>query len=83
MVPKLMHKKKATKSWSKMMCEILGHKLPTGYCGSRPYLRVGNNIITDGIGRRHASLYAFCDRCQEEYHVASIHLPNTDPEKEL
>lgn len=66
----------------KLLCNVLGHKLPTGYCGAPPYLRIGTNIITDGIGRRHASLYALCDRCDEEYHVASIHLPN-DEKKEL
>lgn len=65
---------------SRLLCEILGHKLPKGYANGRPYLTI-KTVLTDGIGRQHAFLYARCDRCDEEYHVASIHLPEGEEQK--
>jgi len=59
---------------NKTLCKWFGHKLPLGFGGGRPYLRILTTII-DGIGRKHAFLYGECPRCREEWNVANIHLP--------
>lgn len=61
----------------KILCKIFGHKLPEGYCGAPPYLRV-KTVIIDGIGRKHAYMECACARCGEKYNVANVHLPETD-----
>jgi len=61
----------------KLLCLLFGHKLPTGYAEGRPYLRLVESV-TDGIGRRHANLYVKCDRCNEDWHVANVHLPGRE-----
>ena len=61
------------KTKENIICRIMGHKFPSGYSKDVPYLKI-KNIISDGIGRKHAFLYACCDRCGKDYHVAYTHL---------
>lgn len=58
----------------KLRCQLFGHKMPVGYCGGNPYLKIWT-IVTDGINREHAFLEAECPRCGEKYTVAMVHLP--------
>lgn len=58
----------------KLICTIFGHKMPTGYGGDVPYLRVGGEA-TDGTGRRHLYMSGICPRCNEFYPIANVHVP--------
>lgn len=57
-----------------LACKLKGHQIPLGYGSVRPYLELKLNGV-DGCGTRHATLWGECPRCNERYHVASIHIP--------
>jgi len=58
-----------------LICRLFGHRTP--YDDYRPgffYMKVRLNAV-DGIGRQHASVYAECKRCGEEFFAGMIHVP--------
>ncbi len=64
-----------------LFCKWFGHKLPKGWSGGAPYLKV-RTIVTDAIGQRHAFLDSRCSRCHKEFHVANLHLPENNDKGE-
>ena len=63
-----------------LLCKVFGHKPPVyakkgWYSPGEEYAKVGSNIQTDGIGRKHASVYSICPRCDKEFKLCMIHLP--------
>lgn len=63
----------------KILCHIVGHQPPVyaekgWYSPGEEYGKL-TNIVTDGIGRRHARVEAECARCGENFTVARVHLP--------
>jgi len=57
-----------------ILCALFGHKPRQHDYSGGEYMRV-NVGATDGIGRVHATLYAKCARCEEEYRAGQIHVP--------
>jgi len=61
-----------------IVCKIFGH---ITYSQSTLHDHTGWEYMdvkecgTDGIGRRHASIYADCARCHKRFRVGKIHLP--------
>lgn len=62
-----------------LLCKIFGHKPPM-YGSTASYGRLVRSG-RDGTGVEHATVYADCDRCQEEFMVIRIHLPKADDAK--
>ncbi len=58
-------------------CALFGHRPAFGYgrIEGEGYFEI-RSIVTDGIGRRHASLYTHCERCGKHFKVGMVHLPN-------
>lgn len=52
----------------------LTHVPPKGYGDGAPYLKI-KAVSIDGMNLKHARLYGECERCGEEYWIASVHLP--------
>lgn len=64
-----------------ILCKIFGHKPPVyakkgWFSPGEEYAKVEKNIITDGIGRKHAVIKSKCPRCGIEFKLCRIHLPN-------
>ena len=57
-------------------CALFGHRPAFGYgrIEGEGYFEI-RSIVTDGIGRRHASLYCGCERCGQRFKVGMVHLP--------
>jgi len=65
----------------KILCKIFGHLPPVyakkgWYSPGEEYAKVDSNIVTDGIGCRHAIVKSECPRCGEEFKLCRIHLPD-------
>lgn len=61
-----------------ILCAIFGHKPQEHVHSGAEYMRVMASGI-DGIGRRHAWLYAECQRCGKEYSAGKCHIPKEKP----
>jgi hypothetical protein len=60
----------------KPICTVYGHRPAFGYGDHEGYGYFDVRLNTvDGIGRQHADLYTFCERCGVKYHVGMIHVP--------
>lgn len=62
-----------------ILCKIFGHKPPCyaksgWYTPGQQYGRIRGRRV-DGIGRIHVEIHGHCARCDEEFMVARIHLP--------
>jgi len=65
-----------------ILCKVFGHKPPVYaakglYSPGEEYAKVKIGA-TDGIGRVHARVVGECARCQEEFTVARIHIPDAE-----
>ncbi len=66
-----------------MLCRLFGHQPEPGYYRDSKggdcygYLEVEKYVV-DGIGRRHACVYAKCRWCGKRYQVGYIYLNNLD-----
>ena len=62
-----------------ILCKIFGHQPPVYSEGGwySPGNEYGKLVQagTDGTGRKHGAVYCECARCQKEFLVARIHLP--------
>ncbi|WP_289241666.1 hypothetical protein [Delftia sp.] len=56
-----------------ILCRLFGHKPRERDYSGGEYMRVARGPV-DGIGREHATLYARCLRCEQEYRAGQIHL---------
>lgn len=61
-----------------IICAIFGHKPQEHIHTGAEYMQV-QEMETDGISRRHARLYAECQRCKVEYVAGKCHLPKEKP----
>lgn len=57
-----------------LLCWLFGHRLPSGYSGSPPYLKIRKWSPIDGIGRIHLGFEAECSRCHQDFEVGNFHL---------
>lgn len=56
-----------------ILCRLFGHKSNEHVYDGGEYMRIRTGAI-DGIGREHATLFATCPRCVQEYRAGQIHL---------
>lgn len=63
-----------------ILCKLGGHKSLEHVYGGAEYMRVVPFAV-DGIGREHATLYAQCPRCNQEYDAGKIHIPRARKEQ--
>ena len=62
-----------------IICKLFGHKPPVyakkgWYSPGEQYGYIDKNIVIDGIGRRHAEVYAECARCGKDFMLVRVHL---------
>ena len=65
-----------------ILCAIFGHRDREDDYSGGEYMNVIIGAI-DGIGRKHATLYATCPRCGNSYRAGMIHLPARHKERQL
>lgn len=64
-----------------ILCKIFGHKPPVyakrgWYSPGEQYAKLDENIITDGVRRKHAKVFSSCPRCNQTFMLCRIHLPS-------
>lgn len=63
-----------------ILCAVFGHQPPVyaekgWWSPGEEYAKVLEGT-TDGIGRRHATVYSTCPRCDKEFLLCRIHVPD-------
>ena len=63
-----------------VLCKLFGHQPPVygergWWSPGEEYAKVEKSIVTDGIGRHHATVTSECPRCGREFKLCRIHLP--------
>lgn len=58
-----------------ILCKLFGHTISGTYYKPSGYTRCvrATGGAIDNIHRHHIELYAECDRCGEQFHVANVH----------